>query len=83
GLRRPILASPALVPYALARLMAPWLHDVTITREEIRGLMSDLLHVPDASAAGSTPLSSWAADHASTLGLHYASELARRRTTTS
>jgi hypothetical protein len=49
-----------------------------ITREEIEGLMQGLLftHSPPA---GSTTLTAWAKEHASSLGIHYASELARRR----
>jgi NADH dehydrogenase len=39
--------------------------------------MHGLLYV-DAPAAGTTRLSDWAAEHASSLGRHYASELARR-----
>jgi len=59
-------------------LGAGWLvGDVIITRDEIEGLMADLLHV-DAPAAGRTKLSEWAARHAATLGVRYAGELARR-----
>ena len=52
--------------------------DVTITREEIAGLMANLLYV-DAPPAGMTRLTEWAAAHADLLGRRYASELARRR----
>jgi len=52
--------------------------DVMITREEIRGLMDNLLFV-DAPPAGNTKLTEWATERAKTLGRHYTSELARRR----
>jgi NADH dehydrogenase len=51
--------------------------DVFVTREEIAGLMADLLYTP-APPAGSTRLTGWAAANKQTLGMHYASELARR-----
>jgi NADH dehydrogenase len=51
--------------------------DVLITREEITGLMQDLLYT-SSPPTGKTTFTSWATDHAATLGLHYASELRRR-----
>ena len=50
----------------------------SVTREEIAGLMANLLYV-DAPPTGSTRLTDWARQRAATLGLHYTSELARRR----
>ncbi len=52
--------------------------DVLVTRQEIRGLMADLLYT-DAPPAGRTRLTVWATEHADELGVRYASELARRR----
>ncbi len=52
--------------------------DVFITREEIEGLMTNLLCV-DTEPTGATLLSQWAREHAEDLGRVYASELARRR----
>jgi NADH dehydrogenase len=52
--------------------------DVMITREEIDGLMRDLL-CTTSPPAGETKLTHWAKEHAATLGRRYASELARRR----
>jgi NADH dehydrogenase len=49
-----------------------------ITRQEIEGLMANLLYV-NSPPAGETRLTDWAAAHADTLGRHYASELARRK----
>ena len=48
-----------------------------ITREELRGLMADLLHV-DTTPTGTTRLSEWAVAHADQLGQRYRSELIRR-----
>ena len=49
-----------------------------ITRDEIDGLMGDLLYV-DAPPAGRTALTEWITSHADTLGRCYTSELARRK----
>jgi hypothetical protein len=51
---------------------------VFITREEIDGLMRGLL-CADSPPAGATRLTDWARANAATLGVKYASELARRR----
>jgi hypothetical protein len=50
---------------------------VVITKDEIDGLMADLLYV-DTPPAGHTLLTEWVKAHANTLGRHYTSELARR-----
>jgi len=52
--------------------------DTVVTREEIAGLMQNLL-VTDSPPAGATELTDWAREHAATLGVKYANELARRR----
>ena len=48
-----------------------------ITREEIEGLMANLLYV-ESPPTGSTRLTEWAKRNFETLGLKYTSELARR-----
>ena len=48
-----------------------------ITRDEIKGLMSDLLYV-DSPSTGTTRLTNWIKEHADALGRTYTSELARR-----
>jgi NADH dehydrogenase len=78
GCRRRIVSIPPWLGYAVARAMGTLVGDVVLTREEIEGLMADLLYV-DAPAAGPTRLTDWVRDHAATVGLRYASELARRR----
>jgi NADH dehydrogenase len=52
--------------------------DVVITKDEIEGLMADLLYV-DAPPTGTTVLTEWINKHADTLGRKYTSELARRK----
>ncbi|HZP44403.1 MAG TPA: NAD(P)H-binding protein [Candidatus Binataceae bacterium] len=60
-----------------ARLVGWMTGDIVLTRDEIRGLMSDLL-VASGAPTAPTRLSEWMARNAATLGLAYASETARR-----
>jgi uncharacterized protein YbjT (DUF2867 family) len=69
--------SPAL-GYAASRAIGWLMRDTFVTREEITGLMNDLLYV-NAPPAGQTRLTKWMRDNAATLGKNYASELARRK----
>ena len=78
GCRRPVIGVPPLLGYWVGRFVGWMVQDVVITREEIKGLMADLLHV-DAPPAGTTRLTDWARANAETLGRRYTSELARRR----
>jgi hypothetical protein len=48
-----------------------------ITHDEVTGLMQDLLYT-SSPPAGTTRLTDWVREHASTLGRYYASELRRR-----
>ncbi len=79
GARRPIVSVSPDLGYAAGWAIGKVMGDVFITRDEIAGLMADLLYVPGAKPAGRTALTQWAREHADTLGRHYASELARRR----
>ena len=78
GKPRPIISLPPSLGYASGWLIGKFTGDVVITREEIKGLMQDLL-CTKSPPAGSTQLTVWSREHAATLGQHYASELARRR----
>jgi len=78
GVRRPIVSVPPKLGYAAGWLLGKLLGDVLITRDEVEGLMQDLL-ATESEAAGQTKLSSWAREHAATLGRRYATELGRRR----
>ncbi len=76
--KRPIISMPPTLGYMAGWLMGKYVGDVMITREEIAGLMQDLLYT-DSPPAGETKLTDWAKTHADQLGKQYASELARRR----
>ncbi len=78
GKRRPIVSVPPWLGFAAGWLIGKLHRDTMITWEEVKGLMSDLL-VTDSPPAGETRLSTWAREHADSLGVRYASELARRR----
>jgi NADH dehydrogenase len=78
GKKRPIVSVPPSIGYMVGWGIGKLVGDVMITREEIKGLMADLLYV-NAPPAGKTKLTDWARERASSLGLEYTSELARRK----
>jgi uncharacterized protein YbjT (DUF2867 family) len=78
GKQRPLISLPPTVGYWMGWVIGKIVGDVMITREEIEGLMADLLYTP-SPPTGKTKLTDWAKDHAHDLGRQYASELARRR----
>ena len=77
GKHRPIISVSPTLGYWAGWLIGKMMGDILITRDEIAGLMQDLL-CTDSPPAGKTSLTAWSQEHASTLGVHYASELARR-----
>jgi nucleoside-diphosphate-sugar epimerase len=77
GKERPFVYLPPWLGYLIGRAIGACEQDVFITRDEIRGLMDDLLHV-NSPPAGWTKLSAWAQENADSLGQRYASELSRR-----
>jgi len=78
GKPRPIVSLPPSVGYVGGWMMGKLVNDVMITRDEIEGLMGNLLYV-DSPPAGKTKLTDWIRKHADSLGRHYTSEMARRR----
>jgi len=72
---RIIHISPGLA-LLLSRLISFMVHDVVLTREEVEGLMADLLISPNPPA-GWTHLSDWLDRNADRVGMHYASEVER------
>jgi uncharacterized protein YbjT (DUF2867 family) len=78
GVKRPILSMPPMVAYAAGWIMGHIMGDVMITWPEVKGLMAGLLYT-GSPAAGRTHLTDWAREHKDTLGIKYASELARRK----
>ena len=75
---RPVIHITPGLGYVASRIIGRCVHDIFITREEIRGLMAGLLDV-DGPPTGAIRLSGWCGEHAGQLGMRYASELARRR----
>jgi NADH dehydrogenase len=78
GCRRPLMSLPPWLGLIAGKLMGLATGDVVITREEIGGLMAGLLAV-DSEPLGTTRLTDWARANRDTLGVAYASELARRQ----
>jgi uncharacterized protein YbjT (DUF2867 family) len=77
GKRRPIISVPPLKGFILGKLVGFFHHDVTITYDEIRGLMADLLYT-DSPPYGKTKLTEWLKDNSAYIGLRYSNELKRR-----
>jgi len=67
---------PPILAYYLTRLLGPVIHDVMLTREEIEGLMANLL-VSHQPPLGRTSLAQWLSKNANRVGRHYTSELKR------
>ncbi|MEW5961895.1 MAG: NAD-dependent epimerase/dehydratase family protein [Chloroflexota bacterium] len=78
GKPRPVISVPPALGYLAGTLIGKLVGDVMITRQEIEGLMADLLYV-DSPPAGHTRLTDWLRENAAILGIRYASELARRK----
>jgi NADH dehydrogenase len=77
GCPRPPIPVPPALGHVGCWALGKMVGDVMITRDEIRGLMANLLYV-DAPPAGEIQLTDWTTCHAKTLGRKYTSELARR-----
>ncbi len=78
GKNRPIISVPPSLGLLVGNILGKCVDDVMITREEIKGLMADLL-VTNSPPAGKTVLTDWIQNHADSLGKRYTSELARRK----
>jgi NADH dehydrogenase len=78
GLKRLVVGVPPGLGYWACRLAGVCVHDVIITREEVRGLMENRLYAEGAKPAGKTKLTEWVEKHKGTLGRRYTSEIARR-----
>ena len=78
GKRRPVVSVPPSVGYVGGWIIGKMMGDVMITRDEIQGLMDNLLYV-ESPPAGETKLTEWAKARSTSLGLRYTSELARRK----
>ena len=78
GRPRPLVNVPPGMGCLFGKLVGLFMRDTFITREEIRGLMAELLYVTTPST-GKTLLTAWMKKNAAMLGRRYASELDRRR----
>jgi NADH dehydrogenase len=77
GRKKPIISVHPTLVYIAGRIISLVVNDVLVTREEIEGLMSNLLCV-NSPPTGKTRLTDWIKEHAKSLGRQYTSELARR-----
>ena len=76
GKRPWLLKVPAEAALGLSRVLGALLRDTMLTRDEVKGLTSNLL-VSDEPPRGTASLRAWVAEHADALGRRYASEVAR------
>lgn len=76
GSRARLLNGPPWLALFASRLLGLAFSDVMLTRDELTGLMANLL-VSNSVPTGQTRLSDWILANARTLGIHYASEIGR------
>jgi len=76
GCVRPLVHVPVPVALAMAKAIGVLVHDVVVNRQELAGLMANLV-VSDLPPSGEIRLTEWIRDHAETLGQTYSSELNR------
>ena len=76
GVRARVVKLPPFAVRLLAMGMGTKVHDTILTRDEIRGLMANLL-VSDDPPTGETSLKAWLAEHRDVVGTRYNSEMDR------
>jgi NADH dehydrogenase len=76
GSRAIILHLPPWLTLLAAKMIGALLRDISLTREELRGLMEERLHVGEP-ALGTTRFSDWARENRAELGKTYRNELQR------
>lgn len=74
--RARILHLPPGLALTIARCIGLFVGDVVLTRDEVEGLLADLLAV-SSEPTGQTKLTQWLREHAGSVGAVYASELNR------
>jgi uncharacterized protein YbjT (DUF2867 family) len=77
--RARLLNSPPWLAFLAARVLGTALADVLLTRDELKGLMANLL-VSSSAPTGRTLFSKWISANAALLGRRYASEINRHYT---
>ena len=79
GIRRVVVGMPPSLALTVASCLNPFVRDTVITRQEVQGLMRNLLDSPAPSPVlHPIRLTEWAAQHSDQLGQKYHSEVARR-----
>ena len=78
GGQKPIISVGPTLGYFAGLIIGKIVGDIMITRDEITGLMNNLLYV-ESPPAGKTKLTEWIKEHRNSLGRKYTSELARRK----
>ncbi|MEZ4599495.1 MAG: NAD(P)H-binding protein [Syntrophotaleaceae bacterium] len=78
GRKRKIISVSLKTGLNIARKVGAMVDDILLTRDEIEGLMGEMLYVED-EPVGEILLSEWIRENRKTLGREYVSELARRR----
>lgn len=71
-----ILHLPPVIPLIFAKIISLFVKDVLLTKDEMQGLMENLLYVEDC-VKGKTNFISWLDENKEFLGRQYASELKR------
>lgn len=77
GSHTPVIHLPPAIALACARIVGRAMGDVTLTRDEVRGLIGNLL-VSSAPSTAPTCFSEWLRRNAEFFGVRYASEVVRR-----
>lgn len=76
GRTPPLIPLPPRLALLAAQFLSLFVKDVMLTPEEVDGLMANLL-ISKESPRCKTSLRTWLAEHRTTVGMKYASELAR------
>ncbi len=78
GKERKLISVSSEIGYVAVTLLGKSVGDIIITKDEIKGLMMNLLYT-DSPPAGTTRLTDYLKAHADNIGVRYAGELARRK----
>jgi NADH dehydrogenase len=76
GVSRPLLSVPPRLALLAAQFLSVFVGDVLLTKEEVQGLMANLL-ISSQPPLGQTHLADWLEQNRDTVGRRYASELRR------
>lgn len=78
GIKPSFISLPSEIGFLAGWVIGKFMHDILISRDEIKGLMQNLLFVPGAHGVGKIRLKDWLRQTPD-IGKEYASELALRR----